>query len=100
MKLIEDESELPDDGEPVVLLCYRVVDMPIPSAVSDIRYCQGGCVERIWVSRSSPKADRLLCFRCAEGEIAADKDPKFYITRRQLTEIRAWMVAADKARRR
>jgi ribosomal protein S27E len=74
-----------------ILICHRVTDMPIPSAPSEIKLCTG-CLERVWVAYSSPKA-RAVCMSCAAKLMADDPGPHTIAppTEAQMVDIRPWL---------
>ena len=52
------------EKEQVVLLCYRIEDMPIPHTRAYAVKCDD-CGKPIWLSYSNPAADKRVCMQCA-----------------------------------
>ena len=79
------------DDEDAVLVCERVADMPIPYSASDIKVCTE-CVERVWVSWSSPQA-RVVCRPCVVRRWAAAPDEMKIEppTAEQWAEVQSWL---------
>ena len=89
---VEDGREMASDEDEAILICWRVVDLPIPYVPAQIRVCTGGCLERVWVAHSSPQDVRPVCAHCAEPIIAADPDPQFQkISDAQVWEVAQWL---------
>jgi hypothetical protein len=67
-----------------MVVCYRVMDLPIPCRPATIKQCSV-CRERIWVADSSPEKPPLFCIPCATSAIEADGgEPTIIITRNTL----------------
>jgi hypothetical protein len=75
----------PAEAHVDMVVCHRVVDIPIPSREGAvIRHCTK-CSERIWVAPNSPKGPPLVCVPCAKAAIEADGDePTILISERTL----------------
>jgi len=78
-----------------ILICHRVVDLPIPYAAGEIRICTQGCLERVWVSHSSPRGPRPVCRQCAAVMLGDDPDHAMRLmdpTPRQIGELVRWLA--------
>lgn len=89
------------DDDESVLVCERVLDMPIPPLLSSIGRCSE-CPARVWVAQSSPKArSRTLCMPCARKIMAADPSLKFErLTDEQVRDILHWHGSSGPKNRR
>jgi hypothetical protein len=86
-------------GDDAILVCNRVADMPIPYVPADIRFCTGGCLERVWVARSSPEA-RPVCMQCVESIAAVEPDIRVEApTAEQAVEVLRWLGARKRKNR-
>jgi len=80
-------------SEERVMLCYRVAEFE-PTMQSVVDSC-ATCGAAIWLALSSPKADRLLCFPCAEREMASVPKSEIKVelpTDQQLADIKKAMM--------
>lgn len=90
--VFKPEIELTDaPPEDAILLCPRVVDLPIPSTPGRIAICTGGCLERVWVANSSPQNLKVVCISCGEETLRQDPGPhQLAITPRQIQDVLRW----------
>lgn len=74
-----------DAADAQFIICFRVVDEPIPHVPARILVCRE-CLERVWLADSSPQDRPCVCFQCAEPIIAASgEEPMIAITEGQAT---------------
>lgn len=56
------------DSDETVIICVRVVDVPLPRSMSALKTC-ARCGERVWLADSTPRIPgaALWCWPCYEG---------------------------------
>jgi hypothetical protein len=81
------------EPEKRILICNRVIDMPIPPALGVIKICTAGCLERVWVANSSPKNVEPVCMQCATKLLEEDPGPHTFEapTAEQAFETLRWL---------
>jgi hypothetical protein len=72
-------------SERTVLVCMRRSDLRHPRIKSRLDRCRL-CLEAVWISASSPKADDIFCVYCA-ADMAEPGDKAAPITERQIADI-------------
>jgi hypothetical protein len=68
------------------LVCMRRRDQRVPHVKCRLGRCDM-CLEAVWISASSPKADQIFCSHCAL-DMAEPGDTVGELTERQLADIR------------
>lgn len=91
-RIFKHEVEL--IGEPpegAILLCNRVVDLPIPYQTGRIAICTAGCLERVWVADSSPQNLKVVCLQCGLDMLEKEPGPhQIAVTSEQRGAIARW----------
>lgn len=84
-----------------MIICFRVKDLPIPYVAAKIMVCTG-CGERCWFSNTSPRGIPIKCHHCAADVIAAraDEEELVFITRKQVAEASAYLLAMKMKKKR
>ena len=68
------------------LVCMRRRDLRVPPVKCRLGRCDL-CLEAVWVSASSPKADEIFCSRCAL-DMAKPGDKVGAPTKRRIADLR------------
>jgi hypothetical protein len=72
--------------ERTVLVCMRRSELRVPHVKCRLDRCRL-CLEAVWVSASSPKADEIFCSHCAL-DMARPGDSVRELTELQIADIR------------
>ena len=68
------------------LVCLRRSDLRVPPVKSRLGRCRL-CLQAVWISASSPKADKIFCKQCAIATVEPG-DEVGPLTERQIADIR------------
>lgn len=72
-----------DAADAQFIICFRVVDEPIPNVPARILVCRD-CLQRVWLADSSPQDRPCVCYQCAIPIIEKDgEEPLIGITEGQ-----------------
>jgi recombinational DNA repair protein (RecF pathway) len=77
-------------SDAATLVCMRCSRTPQPPVESFIKQCKE-CGEAVWVSKSSPKQQRILCLECVKVELRQKGEAVVWpLTKEQLDDIKAY----------
>ena len=68
------------------LITTRRRDLRVPPVKSKLGHCSL-CLEPVWISLSSPKADEIFCRQCA-ADMVEPGDEVAGMTKRQIADIK------------